>query len=114
MRMRKGGEMPKYLFKSSLNAEGARGTIKDGGTGRRDAVRTAIESSGGSLEAYYYAFGSVDAYVIVDYPSHAQAVAASMAVAAAGTGSVETVVLLEPEEIDEAAQIHTNYRPPGG
>ena len=50
----------------------------------------------------------------VDLPNHAHAVAASMAVAPSGTGSVDTVVLLEPEVVDEAAGIQTDYRPPGG
>ena len=44
--------MPKYLFKSSLSAEGAKGTLADGGTGRRDAIRTAVETQGGSLESF--------------------------------------------------------------
>ena len=106
--------MPKYLFKSSLSAEGAKGTLADGGTGRRDAIRTAVETQGGTLESFRYPFGSTDAYVIVDLPGHAHAVSASMAVAASGTGSVETVALLKPEVVDEAAGIQTDYRPPGG
>ncbi len=44
--------MPKYLFKSSLSAEGAKGTLADDGTGRRDAIRTAVETQGGSLKSF--------------------------------------------------------------
>ena len=106
--------MPKYLFKSSLNAEGIKGTMADGGTGRKAAVEAALASVGGSLEVMYYAFGDTDAYAIVDLPSAAHAVSAAAMVGASGTGSVETVVLIEPATVDEAAGISAVYRPPGG
>jgi uncharacterized protein with GYD domain len=106
--------MPKYLFKSHLNAEGVKGTMNDGGTGRRAAVEAALASIGGSLETMYYAFGGTDVYAIVDLPSDAHAVSAAAMVAASGTGSVETVVLIDPETVDEAAAIQADYRPPGG
>lgn len=105
--------MPKFLFKARLNTHGIKGTLDEGGTGRRDAVKKAAEAVGGSLEAFYYAFGETDAYVIVDLPSHAHAVATAAAVGLSGTGDVETVVLIEPETMDEVASIHTDYRPPG-
>ncbi len=105
--------MPKYLFKSHLNSEGVKGTLADGGTGRRDAVKKAVESVGGNLESFYYAFGETDAYVIVELPSEAHAAAAALQPAISGTGSVETVVLIEPETIDQVATIHTDYRAPG-
>ena len=106
--------MPKYLIKSNLSAEGVRGTMADGGTARKEAVAAALASVGGTLESFYYAFGDVDAYVIVDMPSHAHLIAAAAAVAASGTGTVETTVLIEPSEVDEASGIQTDYRPPGG
>ena len=105
--------MPKYLFKSHLNVEGVKGTLADGGTGRRDAVKKAVESVGGNLESFYYAFGDTDAYVIVELPSDAHAAAAALQPAISGTGSVETVVLIDPETIDQVATIHTDYRAPG-
>lgn len=105
--------MPKYLLKSRLSPQGIKGTMKEGGTARRTAVKEAIEAVGGKLEVFYYAFGSTDAYVIVDLPSDAHAVASSLTVGLSGTGSVETVVLVTPETMDEAAQIHTEYRAPG-
>ena len=87
--------------------------MADGGTARRAAVEAAIGSVGGSLEAFYYAFGDVDAYVIVDMPSDAHMVAAAATVAASGTGSVTTQVLIDPSVVDEASGIQTDYRPPG-
>jgi len=39
--------------------------------------------------------------------------AQALAVSAGGGASCSTVVLIEPEEIDKAAQKSTDYRPPG-
>ncbi len=58
--------MAKYLFEARYTTEGAKGVAHEGGTGRRAAVAKMTEGLGGKLEAFYYAFGDVDAYVIVD------------------------------------------------
>ncbi len=105
--------MAKYLYKARLSQHGLKGTMDEGGSARREAVKKAAEAAGGTLESFYYAFGGVDAYVIADLPSEAHAVALAAAVGASGTGSVETVVLIEPETVDAAAQLTTDYRPPG-
>ena len=42
--------MPKYLFQARYNPEGAIGLAKEGGTGRRDAVKKHLEEVGGKLE----------------------------------------------------------------
>ena len=44
--------MPKYLWKASYTTKGARGVAEEGGSGRRDAVRRATQSVGGTLEAF--------------------------------------------------------------
>jgi uncharacterized protein with GYD domain len=44
--------MPKFMVKASYSAEGTRGLMKEGGTGRRAAVQKLIESLGGRLEAF--------------------------------------------------------------
>ena len=46
--------MAKYLFKSSLSPEGVAGVLKEGGVARRATVSKALQSVGGSLEAFYY------------------------------------------------------------
>jgi uncharacterized protein with GYD domain len=61
----------------------------------------------------YYAFGEDDVLVIAEYPDNVTAAAASLTVAASGAVSVKMVVLLTPEEIDEAAKKSVDYRPPG-
>ena len=105
--------MPKYLFRSRHTAEGAEGLIRDGGTSRRAESERAVASVGGKLESFYYAFGATDVFIIADLPDNASAAALNLAVAASGAIDSETVVLLTPEEIDEAAKKSPAYRPPG-
>ncbi len=78
--------MPKMLIKASYTAEGAKGLIKEGGTGRRAAVQKLIEGVGGKMEAFYFAYGDADAYLIVDVPDAVDGLALSMAVNASGRG----------------------------
>ena len=60
--------MGKYMFQARYTSEGAKGVIAAGGTARRDAVAKAVASVGGKLDAFYFAFGGVDAFVIADCP----------------------------------------------
>jgi uncharacterized protein with GYD domain len=105
--------MAKYLYQASYTTEGVKGLLKDGGSSRREAIRKMTGSLGGTVEAFYYAFGEDDVYLIVDVPDHVTAAAASLAVAASGAVNIKTTVLLTPEEIDAAAQKTVTYRPPG-
>jgi uncharacterized protein with GYD domain len=106
--------MPKYLIRASYTAEGARGIAKEGGTARRDTIDKLAQNSGGSLESFYFAFGDDDAYVTVDLPDNATAAAVALAVNSSGAVQVRTVVLMTPEEVDEATRTSVDYRPPGG
>jgi uncharacterized protein with GYD domain len=65
------------------------------------------------MDAFYYAFGDTDVYVIADMPDQASMAAAAIAVSAAGGATVKTTVLLAPEEIDAAGKKSPSYRPPG-
>ena len=105
--------MPKYLFQSRYTHEGARGLLKEGGTNRRNETQRAVESVGGKLESFYYAFGGMDMFIVADLPDHASAASLSLTVAASGTISTETIVLLAPEELDQVRTKGVAYRPPG-
>jgi uncharacterized protein with GYD domain len=105
--------VPKYMIKASYTTEGAKGLLKEGGSKRRDAAAQALKSAGGKLEAFYFAFGDTDAFVIVDAPDHASVSAASLAINASGAVRTKTVVLLTPEELDQAAKKSVKYRAPG-
>ena len=105
--------MPKYLFIGGYTAEGAKGVLKDGGTKRRKAAEEVVGSTGGTLEAIYWAFGEDDFYLIADLPDHAAAAAASLKVGSSGAIRIRTVVLLTAADLDAAAELSPAYRPPG-
>jgi uncharacterized protein with GYD domain len=108
-----GNDMPKYLFMVSYTAQGAKGLLKDGGSKRRAAAEKAAKAVGGKVESFYFAFGDSDAVVIAEAPDHASSAAISLAVAASGGGHIKTVVLMTPEEMDQAAKKNVGYRAPG-
>jgi uncharacterized protein with GYD domain len=105
--------MPKYMLKVSYTAEGVKGVLKDGGSARKKAAEAAVKSTGATLESMYFAFGDADVYCIVDGPDNASVAAASMAIGASGLVKAQTIVLLTPEEIDQAAKKSVSYTPPG-
>ena len=105
--------MPKYLVEANYTLEGVRGLIQEGGSKRREAAKAAIKSVGGKVEAFYFAFGNPDAIVIFDAPDNVSAAAASAAINSSGAVQVRTVVLLTPEEMDEAVKKTVKYRAPG-
>lgn len=105
--------MPKYLLKVSYTAEGVKGVLKDGGTKRRQAAEAAVKSAGGKLESLYFAFGEDDVYCIIDAPDNVSVAAAAMTIGSSGLVKPTTVVLLTPEEVDQAAKKGTTYTPPG-
>ncbi|MDQ4145089.1 MAG: GYD domain-containing protein [Actinomycetota bacterium] len=105
--------MPKILWRASYTVEGAKGLLREGGTSRRQAVERLVESAGGRVEAFYFAFGEDDTYTIIDVPDNTTAAAVSMAIYASGAVRVNSIPLLTPEEIDEAAKKQVEYRPPG-
>jgi len=105
--------MPKYLWQVSYTAEGAKGLAAEGGTGRRAAIQQMLDSVGGKLEAFYYAFGSDDLIVIADVPDNVSVAALSLRTATGGAARSRTTVLLTPEEVDEATRRNVEYRLPG-
>ena len=105
--------MPKFLFKIRYSADGLKGTLAEGFANREAYVRDLASNMGLTVEALYWALGDDDAYIIFDGPS-ANAVAASLAATAGGTGHISTVTLLTAAEMEEAASKLPSYRAPGG
>lgn len=106
--------MPKYMAQGSYTLEGTVGLVKEGGSSRQVAVRKAVEDLGGKLEAYYFAFGSDDVIAIIEMPDNVSAAALALTIGAAGGATIETTVLLTPEELDAATKKSVGYRKPGG
>ena len=87
--------------------------LKEGGSSRRTAVEKLFGSVGGRVEAFYYAFGDTDLFVIADVPDNVTAAALSLTVNAAGAATAKVTVLLTAEEIDAAAKKTPSYRAAG-
>ena len=105
--------MAKYLHQAIYTDEGLKGLLKEGGSGRREAVEKLLASVGGKVESFYYAFGDTDVFVIYDVPDNITAAALSLLVTASGATKNKITVLLTPEEIDAAVKKTADYRPPG-
>ena len=107
--------MPLYLSKFSYTSETwARliGNPED----RRKAAQTYIESVGGKLHGFWYAFGEHDAYTLYEAPDNASMAAVSLAITAGGAlSSLETTVLLTVDETMDALRKaqQVGYRAPG-
>ena len=105
--------MPKFLVQASYTKEGVAGVMGKGGSARRDAVEHMAGELGGRLESFHFGFGEYDAHVIVDLPDNEAAAAVAMTVGASGAAATRIIVLLTPEQVDEAARRSVNYRAPG-
>jgi uncharacterized protein with GYD domain len=83
---------------------------------RRKAAQSYIESVGGKLHGFWYAFGTHDGYSLWEAPDNVSMAAVSLAITAGGAlSSFETTVLLTVDEtldaLRKAGQVH--YRLPG-
>lgn len=106
--------MAKYLLKIRYTAEGLAAVLREGGSARRAAADSLLESVGGAMESFYFAFGEYDAYAICDVPDNTAAAAVAMAVSSSGRVSIQTVPLISVEEIDTVARgTSPSYRAPG-
>ena len=105
--------MPKYLVQANYVGDGLKGLLKDGGTARRAAVDKLFTSVGASIEAFYYAFGDTDLFIIADVPDNVTTAALSLTVNAAGAATAKVTVLLTPEDIDAATKKSPMYSAPG-
>ena len=107
--------MPLYLSKFSYTPETwARliGNPED----RRSAAQTYIESVGGSLHGFWYAFGDHDGYTLWEAPDNVSMAAVALALSRGGAlSSLETTVLMTVEETIEALGRveQVQYRAPG-
>jgi uncharacterized protein with GYD domain len=69
---------------------------------RRNAARTYIESVGGKLHGFWYAFGERDGWNLWEAPDNVSMAAVALAIGAGGAlSSIETTVLLSVEEISK-------------
>ena len=70
---------------------------------RREAARKYVESVGGKLHGFWYAFGEFDGYHLCEAPDNVSMAAVTVALSGGGALSkCETTVLLTVEETIEA------------
>ncbi len=83
---------------------------------RREAARKYIESVGGKLHGFWYAFGAYDGYNLWEAPDNVSMAAVAMAIGGGGgVSKIETTPLLTVEETLDALRRASAvaYRPPG-
>jgi uncharacterized protein with GYD domain len=77
---------------------------------RREAAKQYIESVGGKLHGFWYAFGDHDGYNLWEAPDNVSMAAVALAIGAGGAlSSIETTVLLTVEETLVALQKHPPF-----
>jgi uncharacterized protein with GYD domain len=107
--------MPFYLTRFSYTPETWAKLMKNP-EDRRAAAQEYIESVGGKLHGFWYAFGDHDAYNLWEAPDNVSMAATAIAISAGGAlRSLHTTPLLTVEEtlaaLRKASPI--KYRPPG-
>ena len=107
--------MPLYLTKFSYTPETWARLIANP-EDRRGAAQEYIESVGGKLHGFWYAFGEHDGYNLWEAPDNVSVAAVALAIGSGGAlRSIETTVLMSVEDTLEALRKaqQVRYRPPG-
>lgn len=107
--------MPMYLTRFSYTSETWAMMIAEP-EDRRRAATTYIESVGGALHGFWYAFGSHDGVALWEAPDDVAMASVALAITGGGAlSSFETTVLLTVEQTLEALHraSEVGYRAPG-
>jgi uncharacterized protein with GYD domain len=114
-RQRRDETMPLYLSRFSYTPETWARLISNP-EDRRQAAQTYIESVGGKLHGFWYAFGEHDGYNLWEAPDNVSMAAVALAIGGGGAlSSFETTVLMSVEETMSSMRMaeQVRYRPPG-
>ena len=107
--------MPLYLSRFSYTPQTWARLIGDP-EDRRKAAQSYIESVGGKLHGFWYAFGTHDGYNLWEAPDNVSMAAVALAISGGGAlSSLETTVLLTVEETMDALRRaeQVQYQAPG-
>ena len=105
--------MPLYLSRFSYTPE-TWARLVEKPEDRRAAAQAYIESVGGTLHGFWYAFGTHDGYNLWEAPDNVSMAAVALAIGGGGAlSSFETTVLMTVEEVDQASKKAVNYQAPG-
>jgi uncharacterized protein with GYD domain len=107
--------MPLYLSRFSYTPETWARLIRNP-EDRRQAAQSYIESVGGRLHGFWYAFGSHDGFTLWEAPDNVSMAGVALAIGAGGAvHSLETTVLLTVDETLDALRMAggLRYKSPG-
>ncbi|HVB64961.1 MAG TPA: GYD domain-containing protein [Nitrolancea sp.] len=107
--------MALYLTRFSYTPE-TWARLADNPEDRREAARAYIESVGGTLHGFWYAFGGYDGYNLWEAPDNVSMTAVALAIISGGAlSSFETTVLMTVDEtLDALHKVkQVQYRKPG-
>jgi uncharacterized protein with GYD domain len=107
--------MPMYLTRFSYTPE-TWARLMENPEDRRAAAQSYIESVGGKLHGFWYAFGAHDGYNLFEAPDNVSMAAVALAITGGGAlSSLETTVLLTVDETLDALRKaqQVQYRRPG-
>ena len=107
--------MPVYLSSFSYTPETWARMIANP-EDRRKAAQSYIESVGGKLHGFWYAFGPHDGYTLWEAPDNVSMAAVALAIGGGGAlASLQTTVLLTVDETMDALRQakKVSYRAPG-
>jgi uncharacterized protein with GYD domain len=107
--------VPLYLTRFSYTPETWQRMIANP-EDRRKAAESYIESVGGKLHGFWYAFGEGDGYNLWEAPDNVSMAAVALAITSGGAlSSFETTVLMTVEETIDALRMaeQVGYRAPG-
>ena len=107
--------MPLYLTKFSYTPETWARLIASP-EDRRPAAQSYIESVGGKLHGFWYAFGTHDGYTLWEAPDNVAMAAVTAAIGSGGAvTALDTTVLITVDEALDALRRagDVKYRPPG-
>jgi uncharacterized protein with GYD domain len=107
--------MPLYLSKFSYTPE-TWARLMGNPEDRRKAAESYIESVGGKLHGFWYAFGAHDGFNLWEAPDNVSMAAVALAIGGGGAlSSFETTVLMTVEETMDALRMagEVRYHAPG-
>ena len=107
--------MPLYLTKFSYTPE-TWARLTGNPEDRRKAAQEYIESVGGKLHGFWYAFGEHDGYNLFEAPDNVSMAAVAVAIGGGGAlSSIETTVLMTVDETLDALRKagEVKYKAPG-
>ena len=107
--------MPLYLSRFSYTPE-TWARLVSNPEDRRTAAASYIESVGGKLHGFWYAFGPQDGFTLWEAPDNVSMAAVALALSGGGAiSSLDTTVLMTVDETIEALQKagQVQYRAPG-